>query len=112
MSLCHGASIVRDGLVLHLDAANVKSYPGSGTTWYDLSGNENNFTLDSSGIVHNSSEGTFTLSDEGGAIYTSTLTTAASATVVFWMKSNDQQALFLSGDAGSGGNYYLGAYRV
>jgi len=28
MSLGHGASVVRDGLVLHLDAANVKSYPG------------------------------------------------------------------------------------
>ena len=29
MSLGHGSSIVRDGLVLHLDAANVKSYPGA-----------------------------------------------------------------------------------
>ena len=34
-----GPDIVTDGLVLALDAANVKSYPGSGTTWYDLSGN-------------------------------------------------------------------------
>ena len=45
MSLGHGASIVRDGLVLHLDAAGVKSYPGSGTTWTDLSGNGNDGTL-------------------------------------------------------------------
>ena len=45
MSLGHGASIVRDGLVLHLDAANTKSYPGSGTTWKDLSGNGNHGTL-------------------------------------------------------------------
>jgi len=29
--------MVTDGLVLYLDAANVKSYPGSGTTWTDLS---------------------------------------------------------------------------
>ena len=43
--LGHGASIVRDGLVLHLDAANPKSYPGSGITWYDLSGNGNHFIL-------------------------------------------------------------------
>lgn len=35
-----GASpIVTDGLVFVLDAANHNSYPGSGTTWYDLSGN-------------------------------------------------------------------------
>ena len=37
--------IVTDGLVLHLDAAKRDSYPGSGTTWYDLSGNGNNGTL-------------------------------------------------------------------
>ena len=34
--------IVRSGLVLYLDAY---SYPGSGTTWTDLSGNGNNGTL-------------------------------------------------------------------
>jgi hypothetical protein len=45
MSLGHGSSIVRDGLVLHLDAANVKSYPGTGTIWSDLSGLGNNGTL-------------------------------------------------------------------
>ena len=38
-------SIVTNGLVLNLDAANIKSYPGSGTTWTDLSGNRNNGTL-------------------------------------------------------------------
>lgn len=37
--------IVTDGLVLHLDAGNYNSYPISGTTWYDLSGNRNNGTL-------------------------------------------------------------------
>jgi len=36
---------VTDGLVLALDAANQKSYPGSGTVWTDLSGNGNNGTL-------------------------------------------------------------------
>jgi hypothetical protein len=37
--------IVTDGLVLALDAADKNSYPGSGTTWRDLSGNNNNGTL-------------------------------------------------------------------
>jgi hypothetical protein len=45
MALSHSPQIVRDGLVLYLDAANIKSYPGSGTTWFDLSGNANNVTL-------------------------------------------------------------------
>ena len=37
--------IVTDGLKLWLDASNPLSYPGSGTTWFDLSGNGNNGTL-------------------------------------------------------------------
>lgn len=41
----HSPRIITDGLVLYLDAANTKSYPGSGTTWNDLSGNGNNGTL-------------------------------------------------------------------
>ena len=36
--------IVRDGLVLNLDAGNTASYSGSGTTWNDISGNGRNFT--------------------------------------------------------------------
>jgi len=35
--------IVVDGLVLALDAADRNSYPGSGTTWTDLSGTSHNF---------------------------------------------------------------------
>lgn len=48
MSLGHGSSIVRDGLVLHLDAANRKSYPGSGSTWFDLSSKKFNAAISNS----------------------------------------------------------------
>ena len=41
----YGPRIVSNGLVLCLDAANKRSYPGTGTTWTDLSGNGNNGTL-------------------------------------------------------------------
>jgi hypothetical protein len=37
--------IIQDGLVLNLDAGVSSSYPGSGTTWTDLSGNNNNGSL-------------------------------------------------------------------
>jgi hypothetical protein len=40
-----GPNTITNGLVLSLDAANVKSYPGSGNTWFDISGNNNHFTL-------------------------------------------------------------------
>lgn len=45
MATIGGSNIVTSGLVLSLDAANSRSYPGSGTTWFDLSGNGNNGTL-------------------------------------------------------------------
>ena len=48
--------IVRDGLVLNLDAGNLASYPGSGTTWTDLSGNNNTGTL-TNGPTYSSANG-------------------------------------------------------
>ena len=45
MGLSHSPKIVTNGLVLALDAANNKSYPGSGTSWNDLSNTGKNFTL-------------------------------------------------------------------
>jgi len=51
-----GPEIVEDGLVLALDAGNTKSYPGSGATWTDLSGQGNNGTL-VNGVGYNSGNG-------------------------------------------------------
>ena len=45
MAIFYNPRIVTDGLVLALDAGNTKSYPGSGTTWTDLSGRGNTGTL-------------------------------------------------------------------
>jgi hypothetical protein len=41
MAITRGPKIVKNGLVLALDAADTNSYIGSGTTWKDLSGNGN-----------------------------------------------------------------------
>jgi len=50
------STIVTSGLVLNLDAGNASSYPGSGTTWYDLSTSANNATL-VNGLTYNASNG-------------------------------------------------------
>ena len=42
---CSAGPSVASAPVLYLDAGNAKSYPGSGTTWTDLSGNSNTGTL-------------------------------------------------------------------
>jgi hypothetical protein len=56
MSFVHSPKIITEGLVLSLDAGNVKSYPGSGTVWTDKSGYGNNGTL-TNGPTFNSSNG-------------------------------------------------------
>jgi len=38
-------TIVTENLTLQLDASNASSYPGSGTTWFDLAGTQQNITL-------------------------------------------------------------------
>lgn len=56
MGVAYNPRIVTDGLVLALDAGNVKSYPGSGTACYDLSSKNNNSTL-VSGVSYSSESG-------------------------------------------------------
>tara|TARA_B110000483_G_scaffold108044_1_gene131709 strand:+ start:1723 stop:2367 length:645 start_codon:yes stop_codon:yes gene_type:complete len=56
MSTNYNPRIVTDGLVLALDAANSRSYSGTGTTWSDLSGNGNTGTL-TNGPTYNSANG-------------------------------------------------------
>lgn len=60
MALSHSPGIIRDGLALCLDAENIKSYPGSGVTWFDLSGNNYNFTLYGNPTYNSSGYFTFT----------------------------------------------------
>jgi hypothetical protein len=56
LAISYNTSSVTSGLVLCLDAANTKSYPGSGTTWTDLSGNGNAGTL-VNGVGYSASNG-------------------------------------------------------
>ena len=49
-------AIITSGLVLYLDAGNPSSYPGSGTTWSDLSGNGNHGAL-TGGVIFSSLDG-------------------------------------------------------
>lgn len=51
--------IVTSGLVLNLDAANPRSYSGSGTNWYDVSGNNNNGVLTNGPTFTNSNENSY-----------------------------------------------------
>ena len=59
MASFSGPNLEIDGLVLCLDAANTNSYPGSGNSWTDMSGNGNDGTL---------TNGPTFSSDDGGSV--------------------------------------------
>ena len=86
MAVQYNSKIITDGLVLCLDAANRKSYPGSGTTWTDLSGLGNTGTL-VNGVGYNGSNGG-SLSFDGVDDYvTYNLANPYAETVIVWAKS-------------------------
>ena len=113
MSLGHGASIVRDGLVLHVDAANVKSYPGSGNTWSDLSGNGNNATLTGSPTyVSNESFSFDATNDYANAGVISNLDGSSKISLEAWIKvdnlaTTDRKIICYKRDANTDANFQL-----
>lgn len=58
--------IVRDGLVLWLEASHPDSYPGSGTAWSDLSDSGNNGTLVDGVVFSSANRGTFVFNGSSG----------------------------------------------
>lgn len=92
MGFHRGPNIVRDGLVLALDAASPRSYPGTGTTWYDLSGNGNNGTL-TNGPTFNSDNGgsiVFDRSNDYVTLPNGILTGASDFTIIQWVQSSGE----------------------
>jgi len=88
-----GPNIVTNGLIMHVDAGNPASYPGSGTTWTDLSGTISAGTL--SNVTYNSANGGY-MSFAGTGTTATTLSYAAfpnntvldtqTPTVELWVK--------------------------
>ena len=57
MALAHSPRIVRDSLAVYVDAANVKSYPGSGTSVIDISRHGRDATLVNGAAINTGSDG-------------------------------------------------------
>ena len=114
MSLGHGSSIVRNGLILNLDAANTKSYPGSGTAWKDLSKTNSDSTLQNSPTYSSLNSGSFSLDgiDDRILVPCSASTVRNyNSTVHFVIKLpvySGGQRCILSYRSGGGGDLYIG----
>jgi len=106
-------SLITEGLVLHLDAGNITSYPGSGTTWYDLSGNGNDATL-TNGVTYDSGNGGRFIFD-GGDDYAPMLTTgfpfgSSPGSISAWAKKGAGSGwIFAYGYPGGGQARFVGA---
>jgi hypothetical protein len=112
MGISAGPDIIQDGLVLNLDASDINSYPGSGASMFDLSGNNYTFTLQGNAVY--STEGNGSIYLDGSTDGIQRLNTSgllSTVTLVQWLKTADTTGLMLSGrPVGSTDNYYVGAY--
>ena len=115
MGVFYNPSIITEGLVLYLDAANLKSYPGSGATWNDLSGNNNNAPMVNTPTYSNLKNGAFTFDGAGTNYFDldskASLINVNAGTVGGWVRFNDLDSdstnyVFVS----YGGNAYGGGF--
>ena len=81
-------NIITDGLQLHLDAGNLTSYPGTGTTIYDLSVNGYNSTLINSVGFSTNGGGTLTFDATNDYIDVNQSLSYETFTVGAWFKSS------------------------
>ena len=83
----YGPRIVTDGLICCLDAADRNSYPGSGSTWYDLSGNGHHGTLNQPDFS-SVNGGAFTFNNSTDLVEVSSFvaTTLNQSTIIAWVK--------------------------
>ena len=112
----NGENIVRDGLVLYLDAKY--SYPGAtGTnpdvyTWYDMSGNENHGEL-KNGVGYNTANGGSLVFDGvDDYVDCGTGLSSSSLTISLWVKFNSlsNQVLITKGNWDTNAASYTIAY--
>jgi len=122
MATNYSPKIVTDGLVLCLDAVNRKSYPGSGTTWTDLSGRGNNATMFGSVPFETDITSCFNFSTATGASSQSSslgftfgsnmIPTTGNFTFSFWIKnpnsSSSQVGLFSNAGGADGYRFGIG----
>lgn len=114
MGLTHSPRIATDGLVLCLDAGNVRSYPRSGNIWYDLSGNENNGTR-TNAVFNNSNGGTFSFDGNGDFITISSsdsLKPTTGITIFSWTKSSNYGNMTILGKNNSFQNQTFSANGI
>ena len=87
------SGIVTSGLVLQLDASNSSSYSGNGTTWNDLTGNENNGSV-LNGTFFDSQDKSFSFDGTDDKIITPSISNIYSYTIEIVTKGGDGTLIY------------------
>lgn len=77
--------------IVNLDAAVASSYPGTGTTWTDLSGNGNNASLSNGVSYSGTNGGVLSFDGVSGYVRTSVIPTYGSFALSIWFKTPTQR---------------------
>jgi hypothetical protein len=96
-----------NGLVLALDAADKNSYPGSGNTWFDVSGNNNHITLTNGPTFSNNSIVFDGVDDFGTINSNASLTMSQPTLLVVSTVGGGDSTVLSKGGFGSYWNYGL-----
>jgi hypothetical protein len=88
------ASVVTTGLQLYLDAGNASSYPGSGTTWTDLTVNGRNGTLTNGPTYSSDNGGSIVFDGTNDFVQCTGSLTVTAATFVTWIRRNGNQGQY------------------
>ena len=94
MGITYNPRTITDGLVLCLDAGNSKSYPGSGTTWTDLSGRGNTGTLTNGPTYSSANGGSIVFDGVDDAISLPKITPTSGASFSAWIYINGSNSNF------------------
>ena len=78
-------NIVKDGLVLNVDAGSRLSYSGSGTTWSDISGNGNNGTLQNGPTYSSANSGSIVFDGTNDYVDLGAFFTYQTFTISIWV---------------------------
>ena len=117
MAFHYSPRIITNGLAMYLDAANPNSYPGSGTTWLDLSGQSNTGTLTNGPTYSSANNGCIVFDGVNDYVAIPNSATVnpdnGSFTIICWVNSDpsisgDGWDLWVAKRVNGSNGYYIG----
>jgi hypothetical protein len=87
-------TVVTGNLSMYLDAGVTSSYPGTGTAWTDLSGNNRNGTLTNGPTYSSADGGSIVFDGTNDFVQCTGSITATAATFVSWIRRNGTQGSY------------------